>query len=640
MVIEAIVTASAFGLALLYPVARIRDGRLRASAIVLVLLLCTAGAWAAMDSRKPPLREEDITDRPIQTSSDGYVSSQTCRACHPKQYATWYASYHRTMTQVASPQAVFGDFDTQSLVVEGRTYGVERRGDEFWVEMEDPDYRGAAHPPRIKRRIVMTTGSHHMQHYWYATGDRRTLGKFPLTYLLKDQKRWIPDKDVFLMPYSSHLSSGTGSWNSACIQCHATHGQPMLASMDTRVAELGIACEACHGPAEEHVRANRDPRRRYDHYLNSDPDPTIVNPSSLDHRRSSMICGQCHGNYVYLEAERQNLEKGGFSYRPGEDLTKSRFSEPTEGIRTSVFTDPGSYWSDGMVRVSGREYSGLLETPCYQRGTLSCLSCHAMHRSPDDRKPIKQWAEDQLSVGMDTNQACTQCHEGFQGELDLTAHSNHAADSAGSTCYNCHMPHTSYGLLKALRSHKVSSPSVQESVATGRPNACNQCHLDKTLQWTAEHLERRYNIPQPSLTEQQESVAASIIWALQGDAGQRALMAWSFGWEEARWASGEDWMPPYLAALLADPYHAVRFIALRSLRRFKGFESFEYETVSPPDHPDLSAAESRVIKTWSERYRGQPPRQELLIDATGTINQEVFRRLIELRDQRVVNLQE
>ena len=51
--------------------------------------------------------------------------------------------------------------------------------------------------------------------------------------------------------------------------------------------ELGIACEACHGPAEEHVRFYQSPVRRYLRYFRQvqDPDacdPTIVNPEKLE----------------------------------------------------------------------------------------------------------------------------------------------------------------------------------------------------------------------------------------------------------------------------------------------------------------------------------------------------------------------
>ena len=44
--------------------------------------------------------------RPLEVRSEGYVSSETCQSCHRSEYETWYASYHRTMTQAASPQSV------------------------------------------------------------------------------------------------------------------------------------------------------------------------------------------------------------------------------------------------------------------------------------------------------------------------------------------------------------------------------------------------------------------------------------------------------------------------------------------------------------------------------------------------------
>ena len=47
------------------------------------------------------------------------------------------------------------------------------------------------------------------------------------------------------------------------------------------------------------------------------------------------------------------------------------------------------------------------------------------------------------------------------------------------------MPYTTYGLLKTIRSHTdQQSVGRRRRVETGRPNACNLCHLDKTLAWT------------------------------------------------------------------------------------------------------------------------------------------------------------
>src|SRR5688500_17717044 len=136
----------------------------------------------------------------------------------------------------------------------------------------------------------------------------------------------------------------------------------------------------------------------------------------------------------------------------------------------------------------------------------------------------------------------------------------HGESSPGSSRYNCHMPYTTYALLEAIRSHQVSSPCVHSTSETGRPNACSLCHLDKSLGCTSARLAAWYGISEPSLSEDDRSIAAGAAWMLRGDAQQRALAAWSAGWPAAQSASGTGWMAPILARLADDPYEAVRFI--------------------------------------------------------------------------------
>ena len=130
--------------------------------------------------------------------------------------------------------------------------------------------------------------------------------------------------------------------------------------------------------------------------------------------------------------------------------------------------------------------------------------------------------------------------------------------------------------LTTRTSHSIESPNILTTVRTGRPNGCNQCHLDKTLKWTADYLESWYGIPSPQLNIDEETYAASVLWMTKGNAAQRALMAWSLGWAEARRATTDDWMPLYLGLLMLDDYHAVRFIAARSLKSHAGFEHIAF----------------------------------------------------------------
>ncbi len=631
-----------------------------------LLVGATALGVAAALSLEPIVPEASVEHRPIAVSEDDYVSSTTCRSCHPSQYATWHGSFHRTMTQVATPESVRADFD--AIVVEavpGRPMRLERRGDEFWAEFDDPGWEGAPRDrPRITRQVVMITGSHHQNIYWYATGHDRALNVLPGVYLLEED-RWTPRNAVVLAPPGQGVAMLDGHWNAVCIDCHTTHGKtrfdtPFLSepirdqAVDTTVAELGIACEACHGPAAAHVAANRNPLRRYQLHTGGAPDPTIVEPTRLDPQRSSQVCGQCHSIWEFPDAAGERAASaGGLPYRPGDELRATRFvAQPrvngrSDTMQALIAADPdfvrGSFWPDGLVRVSGREYNGLLDSPCFADATepertLSCFSCHTMHKTPEDPRTVAEWADThQVSAGMDGNAACTQCHAPIAA--DLPAHTNHAPESTGSRCYNCHMPYTSYGLLRAIRSHTVTSPSVRESVELGRPNACNLCHLDRTLAWSADHLREWYAQPAPRLDDNERSVAASILWLLRGDAGQRALAAWSYGWEPAQEVSGTSWMVPYLGELLGDRYDAVRFIAARSLRTIPGFETLQYDFAG--DRQDRIEAAVGALRAWRNgslaRARRDP---ELLFGVDGTLDTAAMRRIFDQRDNRPLFLRE
>ncbi len=613
-----------------------------ASLLLFAAAVPIAASWTARarSSHQEGLRSDE---RPIEVLADEYVSSGTCSSCHPHNYATWYGSYHRTMTQLATPEAVVGDFDNVRVKAYELALHLQRRGDGFWAGSAE-----RSDAPAMP--IVMTTGSHHYQLYWVSSGDGRRVHPLPLAFLI-EERRWVPRGSLFLGPPTT-TPNVLGDWNTGCIQCHATGARPradMRNNVDTEVAEFGIACEACHGPGARHVHLNRDPRRRYRQHLGDEPDTSIVNPERLSAQRSSEVCGQCHGiSWFRSDREVLHWRESGFRYRPGDSLTATRLmyrygNRDHPRMRLLLQEAPHflerRFWSDGMVRVSGREYNGLLETPCRQRGELSCLSCHTMHQSVDDPRPLEEWADDQLGLGMDGNRACLQCHDSYG--RDLEPHTHHPASSAGSGCYNCHMPHTTYGLVKAIRSHQIDSPSVSNSLQTGRPNACNQCHLDRTLAWTADHLSAWYGIPKPELSEDESTIAASLLWLLRGDAGQRALMAWSMGWEPARQASGSEWMGPFLARLLVDPYEAVRLIAGRSLISLPGFGDLEYDFVAPPDA--RAAAGERALGIWRERPTAvawRPRSDSVLIDSQGQLRRGELEHLMRQRDDRSLELRE
>src|SRR5262249_4740116 len=155
-------------------------------------------------------------------------------------------------------------------------------------------------------------------------------------------------------------------------------------------------------------------------------DPTIVNPARLPPALTSEVCGQCHG----ISCPPENWLQTGIGFRPGQRLRDQKpilrpehFAEPSCAAPIDDAFASSRYWKDGMVRVSGREYNGLVESPCFKGGAFSCLSCHSMHDSEPDGQLIHE---------REGNAACMQCHRAL-GE-NIEAHSHHRAGSPGAAC--------------------------------------------------------------------------------------------------------------------------------------------------------------------------------------------------------------
>ncbi len=586
-------------------------------------------------------------NRPIQSRINNYVTSNACRACHPGNYGSWHASFHRTMTQVATSTTLLGTNEQHEFFLDNQEYKLEQQSDKFFVRTRP--LGGDYGPPK---QIVLLTGSHNLQIAWVETGDGRTLQQFPFAYIIAE-KMWAPVRETFLMPPDVKEYYSIGAWNGACMDCHVTEGQSRFVAgnrWDSRVAEFGIACEACHGEGREHIALNQNPFRRFKLHLTTKSDTTITNPARLAAPVSGLDCGQCHSIWAFNNmTDKINFNRQGANFRPGYKDLGQRFvvqpKAPDHREQKDFIheTEPdffsNRFWGDGMIRVTGREFNGLQESPCFRGGKFSCISCHEMHPANTRQASLTKWARtDQLRPNMDSDEACLQCHRTIGA--NISAHTHHAPDSAGSRCYNCHMPNTTFGLLRAMRSHQVSRPTAQESIDYGRPNACNLCHLNQTLAWTAQKLQEWYNQPAPQLSEDDKKIAAAVQWILKGDAGQRALIVWGMGWKPAQDVSGREWLYPYLIYTMTDPYAAVRFDAWKSLQTLPGFSNFSFTYTA--DDRSLRQAAGSALQKWLQEVRPPNPTFEpsTALDPDGRFQRDVFQRLRSERDDKRILLAE
>nr|WP_276603823.1 multiheme c-type cytochrome [Nannocystis pusilla] len=463
-----------------------------------------------------------------------------------------------------------------------------------------------------------------MQVYWVESPRDRRLHAFPSAWLTDEQK-WVPVESTLLRPPQGDV---VYTWNRACVPCHAVAGQPRIDDerVDTRVAELGIACESCHGPGRAHVDARRSPLARYALHLSSEPDPSIVHPARLDHRRSAELCGQCHG--VARFPDEDTWLARGDTYRPGEPLAPHRqlvrhpVREAQPWLDEVLDEDPeylaGRMWSDGHVRVTGREYTALLETPCFQRGELSCLSCHQL-TAPT---PTISWP---------SRRAATQ--PVLRAMSFRTSRPTPATRPAASrvTTATCRGPPTACSRRSAATWSTAPTSRSRSPPAAPTPAAC----ATSIARWRGPRATCGPGtiIPSPSST------------AISGPSPRL-----SFGPSRATPASG-PWPPTRSAAARSSAptggrrssptswrtHDAVRQIAARGLRRLPSAAGVQIDPLAPADA--RAAAATEVLTRWRAVPRPGPDPARL-VDATGDHDVAALQALADRRDDRPIDLKE
>ncbi|MFV8755905.1 hypothetical protein ACNOYE_35590 [Nannocystaceae bacterium ST9] len=518
-------------------------------------------AWTAGDSRAWTAIDRHAVE---------VVGASTCRECHADAWQSWHASWHRTMTQRPSPGGelplalatspepaiVLAPFAGETLDYLG-----------FRATMD----RGSSGAPRIRVNritesgelgeatldveVALTVGSHRYQQYVGAIEGE--LWRLPVAWH-RGEARWIHMNGAFVEPegesgsladYQRHL----GRWNDNCIFCHNTEPVPGLqrsGHFASEVGELGIACEACHGPAAAHLERHRNPLRRM--LAGRDRgDGSITQPGRLDAGRESAICGRCHGQRIARDISTVMAEGDGFV--PGDSLAEvSRPIFADSAIGTEPMPFAMRFWPDGTPRLSAYEYQGLLLSACHDSGEgLGCNHCHDMHG--DD-------PSGQLRAGRAGQGACHDCHD-----LDADHGGHRSVESVD--CLDCHMPPITYGLLEGMISHRITSPDPGALVGRhDQPDACTQCHVDRSRRWAAESMATLGLRGSPAGREDPlEARGSRVLLDLHGgDPIQRNLAAHALAQPDASGAIADRMVA--LAGALEDEYPSVRWFAWRGLR--------------------------------------------------------------------------
>jgi hypothetical protein len=140
---------------------------------------------------------------------------------------------------------------------------------------------------------------------------------------------------------------------------------------------------------------------------------------------------------------------------------------------------------------------------------VTCSDCHEPHGA-------------KLRIPGDGT--CLQCHA--PEKYAVASHHNHEAANPPLPCASCHMPVRTYMGIDQRHDHSFRVPRPDVSAKLGIPNACTDCHKDKTAEWASAAVERWHGPGRKGLQNYAEafqaawtgrSDAASLLGAIAGD---------------------------------------------------------------------------------------------------------------------------
>ena len=395
------------------------------------------------------------------SAEPAYVGTESCVDCHKDAAQAWSGSHHDLAWTEPDPDTVLGDFSGPSFTLNGITSRFLTEDGTLVIETDGPDGEMTRYP------VAGVIGVAPLQQYVLETEPGR-LQSFDVTWdtIGKDWFHLYPDQGL-MAGNGLHWTGPYKNWNARCAECHATdyrrNYDAESRSYSSTQAEIGVGCEACHGPGSAHVAWAESGTLASPEGVNAIG--LTVDYAAGDSETLIQQCAGCH-------SRREPLLGG--SPAPGTPYH--------DAYRLSTLR-AGLYHPDGQILDEVYVYGSFLQSKMYAQG-VGCNNCHDVHGG------------DLVQEG---NAICTQCHsEAGNGDFpslrkanyDDPLHHFHEPDSTGAACKSCHMIERVYMGVDGRRDHSFRVPRPDLTVRNGSPNACNDCHDDQSPQWADRQVRR------------------------------------------------------------------------------------------------------------------------------------------------------
>jgi Flp pilus assembly protein TadD len=440
-----------------------------------------------------------------------FVGSETCAGCHQVETRLWQGSQHQLAMAHATDKSVLGDFSDATFDYFGVKSRFFRRDEKYLVETDGADGELTVF------EVKYTFGVEPLQQYLVEFPDGRVQA-LPIAWDTRPKdkggQRWfhLYPKEEVRHEDVLHWTKLNQNWNFMCSECHSTGVRKNYDAANDRFAttfaEISVGCEACHGAGSRHVgwAENKarwwpfgkidDPTKGLSERFSERRDATwIPNAATGNVSRSSPprllraeveTCGLCHAR------------RGEFS----EAWTPGQWLSDTHMVST---LGRGLYSADGQMQDTEEAYNyGAFKQSRMFAAGVTCSDCHDPHSA---------------KLRLSGDSTCLQCHS--QEKYAAAMHHHHETVSPPLGCASCHMPTRNYMVVDARHDHSFRIPRPDISVKSGTPNTCNDCHADKSPEWSAAAIERWHGPDRKGF----QNYAAAFHSAWNDEAGATKLLA-------------------------------------------------------------------------------------------------------------------
>lgn len=393
-----------------------------------------------------------------------FVGNESCVNCHKEEVEAWIGSDHDMAMKHADKDSVFGDFNDVSFEFEGKTNRFFRKGKEYWVNIEGPDGKFQDY------QISYTFGFEPLQQYMVEFDDGRIqLIPFAWDSRSKEEggQRWYHLYPNMKKTDEFYWTNSGQNWNFMCADCHSTDVKKnydiKTDTYNTTWSEINVSCEACHGPASEHLIWSNSQEGITNQHYGFERDlsksvkewvfkegHTTLQPQAIKATDQITMCAQCHSRRTQLNEDQAHINGD----------SKTLLDSYLPSLITAEL-----YHNDGQIYDEDYVYGSFMQSKMAKKG-VTCSNCHDPHST-------------KLSIPEEA--ICSQCH--IASEYTPEKHTFHEANTEASQCTSCHMPETTYMGVDARRDHSWQIPRPDLSKNIGTPNVCTQCHEDKDDSW-------------------------------------------------------------------------------------------------------------------------------------------------------------